>query len=94
MKFFFIKLIAITLAIIVIVNSIFNIFFADKLVFFEKILSLNKQQNFEHLTKIVKNAIIIQLNNELKKERIFTDEEIIIINNFTNKVEKELQQKK
>jgi hypothetical protein len=94
MKFFFIKLTAITLAIIIIINATFNVFFADKLEIVEKILSLNKQQNFEHLTKIIKNAIITQLKNELTKDKIFSQDEIIVINKFTQKIQKELQESK
>jgi hypothetical protein len=94
MKIFFIKLTAITLAIIIIINATFNVFFADKLEIVEKILSLNKQQNFEHLTKIIKNAIITQLKNELTKDKIFSQDEIIVINKFTQKIQKELQESK
>jgi hypothetical protein len=94
MKIFFIKLTAITLAIIIIINATFNVFFADKLEIVEKILSLNKQQNFEHLTKIIKNAIITQLKNELTKDKIFSQDEIIVINKFTQKIQKQLQESK
>jgi hypothetical protein len=94
MKIFFIKLTAITLAVIIIINATFNVFFADKLEIVEKILSLNKQQNFEHLTKIIKNAIITQLKNELTKDKIFSQDEIIVINKFTQKIQKELQESK
>lgn len=94
MKIFFIKLTAITLAIIIIMNATFNVFFGDKLEIVEKILSLNKQQNFENLTKIIRNVIITQLKNELTKDKILSQDEIIVINKFTQKIQKELQESK
>ena len=51
LKIFFIKLIAITFSIIVIINATYNLILADKLENFNKILQLNKKENIE----LVKN---------------------------------------
>ena len=47
LKIFFIKLIAITFAIIIVINITYNLIFADKLENINRVLSLNKKENRE-----------------------------------------------
>lgn len=94
LKIFFIKLIAITISIIIIINTLFNIFFADKFEVVQRIISLNKPENFDHLTLILKTAAIKQIQTELKKDKILTAEEVDLINKFSEKIKKELEKSK
>jgi hypothetical protein len=94
LKIFFIKLIAITISIIIIINTLFNIFFADKFEVVQRIISLNKPENFDHLTKILRTAAIKQIQTELKKDKILTAEEVDLINKFSEKIKKELEKSK
>lgn len=94
LKVFFIKLIAITISIIIIINTLFNIFFADKFEVVQRIISLNKPENFDHLTIILRTAAIKQIQTELKKDKILTAEEVDLINKFSEKIKKELEKSK
>lgn len=94
LKIFFIKLIAITISIIIIINTLFNIFFADKFEVVQRIISLNKPENFDHLTIILRTAAIKQIQTELKKDKILTAEEVDLINKFSEKIKKELEKSK
>ena len=94
LKIFFIKLIAITISIIIIINTLFNIFFADKFEVVQRIISLNKPENFNHLTTILRTAAIKQIQTELKKDKILTAEEVDLINKFSEKIKKELEKSK
>ena len=94
LKIFFIKLIAITISIIIIINTLFNIFFADKFEVVKRIISLNKPENFDHLTIILRTAAIKQIQTELKKDKILTAEEVDLINKFSEKIKKELEKSK
>lgn len=94
LKIFFIKLIAITISIIIIINTLFNIFFADKFEVVQRIISLNKPENFDHLTKTLRTAAIKQIQTELKKDKILTAEEVDLINKFSEKIKKELEKSK
>lgn len=94
LKVFFIKLIAITISIIIIINTLFNIFFADKFEVVQRIISLNKPENFDNLTIILRTAAIKQIQTELKKDKILTAEEVDLINKFSEKIKKELEKSK
>jgi uncharacterized membrane protein len=94
LKIFFIKLTAITISVIIIINTLYNIFFADKFEVVQRIMSLNKPENFNNLTIILRAAAIKQMQTELKKDNILTDEEIDLINKFSEKIEKELRKSK
>lgn len=94
LKIFFIKLIAITISIIIIINTLFNIFFAEKFEVVQRIISLNKPENFNSLTTILRTAAIKQIQTELKKDKILTAEEVDLINKFSEKIKKELEKSK
>ena len=94
LKIFFIKLIAITISIIIIINTLFNIFFAEIFEVVQRIISLNKPENFNSLTTILRTAAIKQIQTELKKDKILTAEEVDLINKFSEKIKKELEKSK
>lgn len=87
-KLFLIKLFAISIAIILIINVIFNTIFADKLDFLNKLMSLNSKQNIE----IFKNKLRKEIKNGLSKERILNEEDKKLIIQIINKVKEELKE--
>ncbi len=86
LKVFFIKLISITFAIIIIINVFYNIFLADKLDVLNKLSSLDK-----NTAEIIKDKVRTELRNGLKKERILSQEDAILIKKFIGKISSELE---
>ena len=68
LKKFFIKLIAIIIAVIIIINISYNLIFADKLENINKLFSLNNKDNI----KLIKNKIRLEIKNGLDKDKIVT----------------------
>lgn len=87
LKKFIIKLIAITFAIIIIINVTYNLIFADKLENINKILLLNKKENIES----VKNKIRSELKQGLEKDQIINDEDKLLIYKFYLKIKNEFK---
>ena len=71
LKKFIIKLVAVTFAIIVVINTTYNLIFADKLENINKILLLNKKENIESL----KDKIRSELKQGLEKDQILNKED-------------------
>ena len=67
LKIFFIKLIAITFSIIVIINITYNLIFAEKLENINKFLTINNKENIEQ----IKNKIRVEIKNSLSKFTTF-----------------------
>ena len=88
LKIFFIKLIAITFSIIVIINVTYNVILADKLENINTLLQLNKKENIES----VKNKIRSEIQSGLDKENLLNKEDKILIYNFYNKIRKEFDE--
>ena len=88
LKRFFIKLAAITFAIIVIINVTYNLIFAEKLENINKILSLNNKENIE----LVKNKIRLEMNKGLLKDKIMNDEDRMLFYKFYLKIKNEFQE--
>ena len=87
LKKFIIKLIAVTFAIIIIINVTYNLIFADKLENINKILLLNKKENIES----VKDKIRSELKQGLKKDKIINDEDKLLIYKFYLKIKNEFK---
>ena len=87
LKKFIIKLIAITFAIIIIINVTYNLIFADKLENINKILLLNKKENIESL----KDKIRSELKQGLEKDKIINDEDKLLIYKFYLKIKNEFK---
>ena len=85
LKVFFIKLIAITFSVIIIINVFYNVFLSDKLDIISKLSNMDKETAI-----IIKNKIRSELNSGLKKERILSEEDALLIKKFINKISSEL----
>jgi len=88
LKIFFIKLISITFAIIVIINVIFNLIFADKLEKLNQILSLDKSKFRNELKEKVRNEI----RDGLNKDKILNEEDKILLYKLYKKLESEFKE--
>ena len=88
LKIFFIKLIAITFAVIVIINITYNLIFAEKFENINKILSLNNKENIE----LVKNKIRLEMNKGLLKDKIMNEEDKVLFYKFYLKIKNEFQE--
>ena len=86
LKIFFIKLIAITFSIIVIINVFYNVFLSDKLDVLSKLSSLDKET-----AELIKDKIRSEIKSGLEKERILSDEDALLIKKFINKISSELK---
>ena len=74
LKKFFIKLIAITFSIIIIINITYNLIFADKIENINKLLSLSDKESVE----LIKNKIRSEMKKGLLKDKIINDEDKIL----------------
>ena len=87
LKIFFIKLISITIMIFILINLIFNFFFAERMENIDKILLLNKNQYRIE----IKEKIREELNSGLSKENLIYEEDKILLYKLYHKLKKEFQ---
>tara|TARA_B100000029_G_scaffold197369_1_gene195452 strand:+ start:869 stop:1168 length:300 start_codon:yes stop_codon:yes gene_type:complete len=88
LKRFFIKLAAVTFAIIVIINVTYNLIFAEKLENISKLLSLNNKENIEQ----IKDKIRSEIKKGLLKDKIINEEDKILFYKFYLKIKNEFQE--
>ena len=88
LKIFFIKLLAVTFSIIIIINATYNLILADKFENFNKILQLNKKENIES----VKNKIRSEIQSGLEKDNLLSEQDKILIYKFYKKIKKEFDE--
>ncbi len=88
LKIFFIKLIAITFAIIVIINVTYNLIFAEKLENINKLLSLSDKENIE----LAKDKIRLEIEKGLRKDKIMNEEDKVLFYKFYLKIKNEFQE--
>ena len=86
LKIFFIKLVAITFAIIVIINVFYNVFLADKLEILNKLSTLDN-----NTADMVKDKIRSEMKSGLEKDRILSSEDAVLIKKFIKKITSELK---
>ena len=84
---FFIKLIAISIAVIIIINLIFNILLGERLEKIDKIISLSDSSTRND----IKLKIRSELNKGLDKENIFSKEDKVLIYKIYKKIQKEFE---
>ena len=84
---FFIKLFAISVAVIIIINLIFNILLGERLEKIDKIISLGDSSTRND----VKLKIRSELNKGLDKENIFSKEDKVLIYKIYKKIQKEFE---
>lgn len=90
LKFFFIKLISITLAIIIIISFIYNTIFADKIDSLFQILQFSKKENRGDIVIKIRS----ELNKAIAKDQILYKEDAILLNKLLNKIKKEIDEAK
>jgi hypothetical protein len=88
LKIFLIKLLAITLSIIVVINITYNLIFAEKFENINKLLTINNKENIEE----VKNKIRIEIKNGLTKDKILNEEDKILIYQLYLKIKNEFRE--
>ena len=87
LKSFFIKLISITIAIILIINVVYNLFLADKMEALNKLISLDKSKFRSELRDKVRNEI----RDGLEKENILNEEDKVLLYKLYIKVKNEFK---
>ncbi len=88
LKIFFIKLISITFAFIIVINVVFNLIFADKLEKINNFLSLNESKYRHEVKEKIRNEI----RNGLEKEQILNDTDRILLYKLYKKLKSEFEQ--
>jgi|TARA_B100000586_G_C20041147_1_gene397750 hypothetical protein len=87
MKQFYIKLVSITLAAIVVLNVIYNLFFSENINKINQILSFSdKSKRIE-----LRNKIRSEIKESLKKDNIFAEEDKKILFQLFKKIENEFK---
>ena len=87
LKKFFIKLVSISIAVIIIINLIFNLIFAERLEKIDKILLLSKKQSRIEAQEKIREEIKKGLN----KKNLISEEDKILLNKLYLKLKKEFQ---
>ena len=87
LRSFFIKLFAISIAVIIIINLIFNILLGERLEKIDKIISMSDSSTRND----IKLKIRSELNKGLDKENIFSKEDKVLIYKIYKKIQKEFE---
>ena len=87
LRVFFIKLISISVAIVFVINLIFNLIFSERLEKIDKILLLDDSA----YRNVMKDKIRKELNKSLRKENSLYEEDKILLYKFYQKLKKEFQ---
>ena len=88
LKRFFIKLIAVTFSIIIIINVTYNLIFAEKFETINKLLSLDNKENVEQ----IKDKIRFEIKKGIAKDKIFNEEDKKLLYEFYLKVKNEFNE--
>ena len=88
LKIFFIKLISLSIAVVIVVNLIFNLIFAERLEKIDKIMLLNKSQYRNE----IKDKIRKELTKGLDKENAISEEDKVLLYKLYLKLQKEFQE--
>ena len=88
LKIFFIKLFSISIVIVVVINLIFNLIFAERLEKIDKLLFLNKSESRE----VVKDKIRKELNDGLDNDNLISEEDKILLYRLYLKLKKEFDE--
>ena len=84
-KNFIIKLVAVTISIIVVINILFNVLLGERLEKIDNLISLNES----HTRNKIKDKIREELINGLEKDEIFSDKDKILIYKLYLKIREE-----
>ena len=86
-KSFFIKLISISVAIVVVINLVFNLLFAERLEKIDNLLKLERKNDREELAEIIRDEVRESLN----KENLIYEEDKILLYKLYLKIKKEFK---
>ena len=86
-KSFFIKLASISLAIVIVINLLFNLIFAERLEKIDKALSLDKSKTRSEIKQKIRN----ELSKGLNKENMIDEEDKILLYKMYLKIKKEFE---
>ena len=86
-KSFFIKLASISVAIVIVINLLFNLIFAERLEKIDKALSLDKSKTRSEIKQKVRN----ELSKGLNKENMIDEEDKILLYKLYLKIKKEFE---
>ena len=86
-KVFLIKLVSISIAIVIVINLIFNLILGERLEKIDKILSLNSSASRYE----IKEKIRKELSDGLEKENMIAEEDKIILYKLFLKIKKEFK---
>ena len=87
LKIFFVKLISTSIVIIMVINLIFNLFFAERLEKLDNILLLDRSDVRQDMKSKIRN----ELNDALKKDNLIYEEDKILLYKLFQKIKKEFQ---
>ena len=87
LKSFFIKLASVSVAIVIVINLLFNLIFAERLEKIDKILLLNQSTH----RNVMKEKIRNELNDGLNKEHMIAEEDKILMYKIYLKIKKEFE---
>lgn len=88
LKRFFIKLIATTFSIIVIINITYNLIFAEKFENINKLLTLTDKENIEQ----IKNKVRLEIKKGLNKDKILNEEDKVLLYKLYLKLQNEFKE--
>ena len=88
LKSFFIKLISISFAVIIIINVIFNLLLGDRIEKIDEILSIFEMKE----RKKLKDEFMSELNKNLQKKNMIDKEDKIILFKVYKKIRKEFDE--
>ena len=88
LKKFFIKLIAVILGVIIVINVSYNLIFAEKLETINKLFNLNDKENIE----LIKDKIRLEIKSGLDKDKILNEEDRMLIYKFYLKLKNEFKE--
>ena len=86
-KTFFIKLASISVAIVIIINLLFNLIFAERLEKIDKVLSLDKSKMRSEFKQKLRN----ELSKGLNKGNMIAEEDKILLYKLYIKIKKEFE---
>ena len=88
LKKFFIKLVAIVFAVIIVINASYNLIFAEKLETINKLFNLGNKENVEQ----IKNKIRSEIKSGLDKDKILNQEDRVLLYKFYLKLKNEFSE--
>ena len=88
LKRFFIKLVAVTFSIIVIINITYNLIFAEKFEIINKFITFTDKEN----VKQIQGKIRSEIRRGLSKEKILNEEDKILLYKLYLKIKEEFKE--